>query len=809
MKGRPLLRLLAVAHCLFAVNASATILVPNPNKGIPALQGAHHVPHVPALQGAHHVPHVGSQKAPQGNLAQTNVIAAGPTLKAITARPQITIQESAFNATKLMVNFYTLGLMHERAKTASPRIGPAYAKWIGKQRDALVEQYAPEVANYVTHAVAGELRYAVKIKGEPLPTWLTKAIRDSGGAYAGEKPGGQLAILEAAKGEGLSPQQFAQVAARIFSHPSWGEYFNGHFGGKKWANIADAISHYHDGSMTKTAWLDHVFDLQHNGGSIFEGKIETVKFSPTFGSRFLQAKLEASDPGKLLDDMDGVGWRSTRVVLEPEVAHVLREGAAMGAWSKPTKLAGYVINDRALTRADLLNLPSSRVAWFDEVGGKDTLTVGGKGANLGEMAKAGLPVPPGYVVTAQSFRTFFEESGLGAEIDGLLAKVDINNPTELAKVSKTIQTKIQKAEVSPRLREEIVHSYEKLGPNARVAVRSSGTVEDGADASFAGMFRSHLNVKGPDDVIHKVKDAWASAFGERTLAYAKKRGEHAAEHPIAVVVMKMVQSEKSGVMFTTDPTSGRSDRVVIESTDGLGDAVVSGEVVPGRAVLSKGKFQILEQHQAGDGKHAMTSSELKQLSELAAKVEQHYGTPQDIEFAFEAGKVYLVQARPITKVQGPTKAPKIAIRADARSLASGTNASAGTVTGRVRVVHSAADAAAFQEGDILVADKTLPDWVPAMMRAKAIVTNNGGLISHAAIIARELGVPAIVGTKNATQHLRDGMIITVDGQSGRIYEGDAIVREKHAQLMKEFIAENEVYAALYWPSTAPRRFLVN
>jgi len=817
MKGRPLSRLLAVAVCLFAVNASATV----PNKPASVPDGHKNLPAVPASHGKELVPYaapktpmvwkhtaafkVGPKATASGHPAEHSSAGHVEEQRApIALYGGITIQKPAFNATKVMVNFYTLGLMHERAKMASPRIGPAYAKWIGHQRDALVNEYSPQVVNYVTQAVAGELRFAVdyKLGGYKLPKWLKDAVGDD--AWGQPRAAGQEAILEAAKKQGLSPVQFAKEASRIFSQPGW----DGVYGGKKWAAISDAITHYYEGNMTKTAWLDHVFDLQHNGGSIFGGKVQSVTFDSSFGRKFLQAKLEASDPGQLLDQMHGQGYNGTPVVLEPEVAHVLHEGAAAGAWSKPMRLAGYVSNDRALTRTNRLNLPSTKVAWFDDVGSKDTMTVGGKGANLGEMAKAGLPVPPGYVVTAQSFRTFFDESGLGAEIDALLAKTDINNPAELAKVSKTIQRRIRDTEVSPRLREEIVHSYEKLGPNARVAVRSSGTVEDGADASFAGMFRSHLNVKGPDDLIHKVKDAWASAFGERTLAYAKKQGTHAAEHPVAVVVIKMVQSEKSGVMFTTDPTSGKSDRIVIESTDGLGEAVVSGEVVPGRAVLSKGKFQVLERHEAGDGKHAMTSSELKQLSELAAKVEKHYGTPQDIEFAFEGGKVYLVQTRPITKVQNASKASKIAIRPDAKQLTSGTSASSGTVTGRVRIVHTAADAAAFQEGDILVADKTLPDWVPAMMRAGAIVTNNGGLISHAAIIARELGVPAIVGTKNATVHLRDGMTITVDAHSGHIYEGDAIIREKHAQLMREFFGEKEAYA-MFWPSSEPRTFLVN
>jgi phosphohistidine swiveling domain-containing protein len=701
----------------------------------------------------------------------------------------------SFDATNVMVNYYVLGLMQQRAEMAAGKLGPAYAKWIGAQRDALVAKFAPQVENYLTQAVAGELRWA---RDDQMPGWLYKAAKGAGGGRAAA----QEAILTAAKVQGMGPLEFAQEAARIFRLPGWDK---GVFGGKPWANIADAIVHYHDGSLTKTAWLDHVFDLQHNGGSIFSGKVHSVTWDRGFGEYFLDSKLEASDPVELLNKM---AWYMTNSrisgvpkMLSPEVLRVLEQGAADGAWTRENLHNAVLFGDtsRTLTGADRWNLPSSKIAWFGDVGKSDAEIVGGKGANLGEMNAAGLPVPPGYVVTAQAFRDFLRDSGIGPKIDKMLVDLDVNKPAQLAKVSKAIQNLIRNAPLTERLREEIVHAYGKLGPGTKVAVRSSGTVEDGAEASFAGMFRSHLDVQGAENVVAKVKDDWASAFGERTLAYAKKQGKHAGDESIAVVVMKMVRSDKSGVMFTMDPTSGKTDRLVIESTQGLGEAVVGGEIVPDRAVISKGPFQVLDEAKSGDGKNALTVDELRQLQTLAQQVEKHYGSPQDIEFAFEGGKAYLVQTRPITKVETAGKVPTVTIRPGAVSLVEGVRASSGTVTGRVRIVRSAADASRFQDGDILVADKTLPDWVPLMMRASAIVTNNGGLISHAAIVARELGVPAIVGTKDATVKLTEGEIVTVDGQSGKIYRGDVTVKPTHSLFLKNRF---ETYAHFWVKGTS-------
>lgn len=602
-------------------------------------------------------------------------------------------------------------------------------------QSALLEKANPQFLELLVHTVALEMSMIPpKLLNEEM-SWLKEA-------NAGQRAPGADRVLKAAEKEELSVREFARLAVRTFKRS--GRWQNGgkQWGGDLWAQIAEAILMYDQTSPV--LWLDHVFDLEHNHGAVFSGK--RLAFKPIAAKELLDYKRgDSANPAEFV-----ALAKKFDVRVSPKLV-------------------------AAVAAQDLANpKPSTRnITWFSDVKRADSPIVGGKGANLGEMHDAGLPVPPGYVVTVNAFRKFLTESGIGDDLERWLGDLDVDDAAQLRRVSKKIQTRIQNAPVPDSVRADISQAYQKLGKNALVAVRSSGTVEDGAEASFAGMFRSHLNVRGVDDLIRAVKDDWASAFGERILAYAKKQGSAAAEQLVAVVVMKMVQSEKSGVLFTTDPTSGKKDRLVIESTRGLGEAVVSGEVVPDRVVLSKRNFKILEQQNAGDGKNALTKSELRQLSALAAKVERHYGAPQDIEFAFERGKAFLVQTRPITKVERGTSS-KTLVRANAKPLVRGIKASSGTVTGRVRIVHTAADARSFRDGEILVADMTLPDWVPIMMRAKAIVTDNGGVISHAAIVARELGVPAVVGTHDATQKLSDGMLITVDGQTGTIYQGNAL-----------------------------------
>lgn len=769
----------SVAACSFATVAGALPAKPP----TVAAAGVHAAPGgSKTLEGAPRVrPEAAVTRGRATFAPRYGVTPSRPAAEPSIAKPQLVMEKPVIDGTKLLVNFYLLGLMEQRARLAADKLGPSYGKWLAAKRDELVESFGPKLVDYVTQAVAGELEYASQ---DQAPDWLRGAVNRA----RSDRTDMQQAILEAARAQGWGPVEFAKEARRIFSMKGWPSIY----GGPTWANIADAITRYYDGSTSKAAWVDHVFDLQHNSGALFGGKVATVTLD-AYGASFLRSKLHAVDPIELLEDAARIGPnRQKRLldpetarmlgaapnepVLDPELVHVLETGAAAGAWARPTSVNLSHLADAgaALTAKQRSELPSANIAWLTDVRKDDAAVVGGKGANLGEMAAANLPVPPGYVVTSHAFLSFLRTSGVGAEIDRRLAELDVGDPVALKATSEAIQSRIRQAPLPRELREEIAHAYAKIGPNARVAARSSATVEDGKDSSFAGMFRSHLDVRGTDDLVEKVKDAWASAFGARALAYARRRGKAGGDQSVAVVVMKMVDPKKSGVMFTTDPTSGKDDRIVIESTRGLGDAVVGGEVIPHRAVIGKGPFRVLEEVKSPDGAGALTRLELQQLAALARRVERHYGAPQDIEFAFEGDELYLLQTRPITKVEHRPVAAASAIRADARPLVSGVNASSGTVTGRVRVVHSASEAAAFRDGEILVADKTLPEWMPLMLRAKAIVTNSGGLVSHAAIVARELGVPAVVGAKNATERLRDGMIVTVDAGSGVIYEGDAV-----------------------------------
>jgi pyruvate,water dikinase len=323
---------------------------------------------------------------------------------------------------------------------------------------------------------------------------------------------------------------------------------------------------------------------------------------------------------------------------------------------------------------------------------------------------------------------------------------------------------------------------------AAVAVRSSATAEDTASASFAGMNETFLNISGPDAVIDAVRRCWASLFGARTVFYRAKRGLGQADMDIAVVVQLQVQSTRAGVMFTIDPSTGRDDRLVIEGSFGLGEAVVSGQVSPDRWVVAKRTLHVLahetrhkelviERAPNGQGTvtravegdeadaPALSDEEVRLLAEMGRRIEEHYGSPQDTEWAFDAdGQAYILQSRPVTSV--PHEAGEAG-----ETLLRGLGAAPGSASGRVRLVAKLADAAALQDGEILVTHMTAPDWVPLMRRAAGIITDSGGMTCHAAIVSRELGIPCVVGTGNATTRLRDGEEITIDAGRGAISAG--------------------------------------
>lgn len=422
----------------------------------------------------------------------------------------------------------------------------------------------------------------------------------------------------------------------------------------------------------------------------------------------------------------------------------------------------------------------------------DAEEAGGKGANLGELVSAELPVPPGFVVLRDAYLDSMERAGVRAELAAAHAEaMSLVDEDRLAAASERMRELVVKAGMSPRAREQVLAAYQTLGSDLFVAVRSSATGEDGADASFAGMNATFTNVRGADDLVARVVDCWASLFGSRVVAYRASRG-FTAEPAIAVVVQKMVASERSGVAFTADPSNGNVDQIVVEGALGLGEVVVSGSVEPDTYVLAKDGLRVLKTRignqayklvrgpDGGDVRidldrdsavaRVLTNDEVVGVARLAAAVEAHYETPQDVEWAIENGTVWLVQARPITTL-GAARQPE-GSPIDIEPLVSGLAASPGRVAGTVRVLTAPQQGKRLRDGEVLVAPMTNPDWVPTMRRAGALVTDSGGMTCHAAIVARELGVPCIVGTGTATTDLSDGQLVTVDGSLGEVLAGD-------------------------------------
>lgn len=451
------------------------------------------------------------------------------------------------------------------------------------------------------------------------------------------------------------------------------------------------------------------------------------------------------------------------------------------------------------------------VFWLADVDKDDVLLVGGKAANLGELLRAEIPVPDGFVVDARTFREFIQKTGIQEKIYSLLHNLDVEDTEKLETVSRQIREIIETTEIPEEIEKEIREAYRKLceeeGREVYVAVRSSATAEDLPDASFAGQQETYLNVAGEDEVVEKVKKCWSSLFTPRAIYYRVQKGFRHEDVSIAVVVQKMVNSEKSGVMFTSHPVTGEK-KCIIEAVFGLGEAIVSGLVTPDTYVYDRVKGE-LEEVKIGEKKFMLTKKdgktvkveipdrsrervlsdeEIKRLVTLGELIEDHYATPQDVEWAMEGGEIYIVQSRPITTIR---KVEEVSEEVEGRILLKGLGASPGIASGRVKVIFSEKEISKVEEGDILVTTMTTPDMVPAMKRAAAIVTDEGGMTCHAAIVSRELGVPAVVGTKKATKVLKDGMVITVDGEKGIIYEGRIEKKEEP----KPFIAPAPVITA--------------
>ena len=420
----------------------------------------------------------------------------------------------------------------------------------------------------------------------------------------------------------------------------------------------------------------------------------------------------------------------------------------------------------------------------------DAEEAGGKGANMGEMVAAKLPVPPGFVLLRDCYRDSMRSGGVDAELNALHREAldNVADTTRLAELCERMQGLVHKAGVADTTRDRIFAAYHALGADVVVAVRSSATGEDGRDASFAGMNATITNVSGDDGLIDAVLRCWMSLFSPRVITYRASR-KFTADPAMAVVIQQMINSEKAGVAFTADPSNGAQDRVVIEGAFGLGEVVVSGEVEPDTYIVSKETLEVLDirnGHKAfkivrGPDGHdkvvdlddaqadarVLDDAELKRIAELAIATERHNGNPQDTEWAIAGGETYLVQARPITTLRHTT-APSSEKHA---VLARGLAAAPGSASGKVRVLGTPDEGNRLLEGEILVAQMTNPDWLPTIRRAAALVTDTGGMTCHAAIVARELGVPCIVGTRTATRDLHDGTTVTVDGTHGRVLSG--------------------------------------
>lgn len=441
----------------------------------------------------------------------------------------------------------------------------------------------------------------------------------------------------------------------------------------------------------------------------------------------------------------------------------------------------------------ILGIMMKKIADVKELTVNDIPFVGGKGANLGELTGAGFPVPGAFVLTTAAYDYFLDKSNIFEDVNKELKSIDRTSDQSLVEAAARIRELFETYPIPTDLRKETVAAYKALFPKGKegfVAVRSSATAEDLPDASFAGQQETFLNVHGEEDLMDKVRKCWSSLFTPRAIAYREKQGFAHDDVKLAVVVQKMVDSEVSGIMFTVDPNSGKKN-IIIEAGYGLGEAIVGGEVTPDTYTVDKGKMEIAQKRlsvqkwkyaKGKDGStvkvdipakeqklQKLSDEHIKEVAEIGRQIEIHYERPMDMEWCLEDGKIYMVQARPITAVG--SEGEELVGVSEESVLTTGLGASPGVASGRVTLYEEGMSLDIVKEGDVLVTSMTMPDMVPAMSRAAAIVTDEGGMTCHAAIISRELGTPCIVGTGNATGLLSEGMTITVDGTTGKVYVG--------------------------------------
>ncbi len=460
------------------------------------------------------------------------------------------------------------------------------------------------------------------------------------------------------------------------------------------------------------------------------------------------------------------------------------------------------------------------ILWFKDIHMKDIPQVGGKGASLGEMVNNNFPVPNGFVVTSKAYFDFIESKKIKQIIIQKIDAIDVENTEELERVSAEIRNLIEHTMMPVEIKMAIISSYRTLGEQTTgfvtskyeeyVAVRSSATAEDLPEASFAGQQETYLNIKGSEEVAKAVQKCWASLFTARAVYYRKKQGFKTEGVGLCAVIQKMVQSDSSGIMFTADPLGDRN-KIIIEVGFGLGETVVSGSITPDNFVIDKetmklvdkkinyqkfmltrqGKQNVRVDFAEDKGTQQKMSDDLViDLADIGNRIEEHYKKPMDIEWALEKGKLYIVQARPITTLE--KKGNEGTVESDAKVLLKGLAASPGVISGKVKVVPEIEDIDKVKTGDILVTKMTSPSWVPVMKKASGIITDEGGRTCHAAIVSRELGIPCVVGTSTATKELKDGQEVTVDGSNGLIYEGKVSINvtKKETKVLEDNEIDN-------------------
>jgi len=483
------------------------------------------------------------------------------------------------------------------------------------------------------------------------------------------------------------------------------------------------------------------------------------------------------------------------------------------------------------------------IRWLRELNKDDVVLAGGKGANLGEMYNSGIPVPPAFVVTTTAYSEFLDKTKLKEKIKEKLAGLDEENTEELEQTAKEIRHLIDSQEMPKKVEEEIEEAYENISIDkdalkgasedakailsrgfelAFVAVRSSATAEDSVETSFAGQNKTFLNIKGKRDLLRAVKECWASLFTARSVYYQIKNKLINKDILIAVIVQQMINSDKSGVIFSRDPIK-ENENIVIEAVLGLGEGIVSGKIKPDNYVVNR-NMEILEKNMA-DKKIALIRNssgeteqvpltpersksqvlsdyETRKLADYAVQLEEHYKHPQDIEFAIDSGIIYIVQTRPVTTLG--KKKVEISRGEKGEVILTGLAASPGAASGVVKIIDKLEDLSKIQKGDILVTKMTNPDMVVTMQKSAAIVTDEGGLTAHAAIVSREMGIPAVVGTQEATEKLRDGQLVSVDGSAGKVYAGEGAVEEKQVEIKPVIESETKIKVMVDLPSFAER-----